>query len=1064
MSPAGAIYPVTPMATPPMVVPWVILRETVPGGSYGGLGGGGTPNWTYGNHADPNELGSGGSRTGSGGGLVRITAGEAEINGSIRADGTEGYRGTGGSGGGIRLDVGTLSGSGMITANGGGLGSAFQCGSGGRIAIFADVFDGFNYTTQAMAHGGVNSAANSGATGTLYVVGAGGAGELRIDSHGESRIQWTPLGLASDSQFRVDRMVLSGATVASMNGIPIIADSISLEEGGVLTHMAATDRTVFGLRVIAKEMMAIDATSAVDVSGRGYPTGRSKGNVYVGGAGTSSGGSYGGLGAGPLPGDIYGHADIPEAPGAGGSGSLNMAGGGFLHITTSALENNGAIRADGTGSGYYGLGAGSGGGILINTGTLSGSGTIEADGGTATYSGGGGRIAVYTWNKNSFPESQIHADGVSQATDGTVHVDAGFRYAWLGTDRTIFHDTECLNWASLGTDPLALTAKVTATCNGVVTTIGTWPAEKSAAVWDTATVSDGLYSLAVRFFNEAGVVVGSAIREIVINNALTWHTGYIEADETWEAGTVHAVDGVLTIAPGVTLTIEAGAVVKFTLDGGIVVSDGAHLNLEGEALTPTYLTSIRDDALGADDNQDGNDTVPSPGDWIGFYLVGTGSVTQTDHVTLTYMFTTHAGTISENQVWRGAQSHHVTADIVIASGVTLTIEPGAVIKFADLAGIVVQSGGTLTAEGNVAQPIIFTSEKDDVVGGDTNGDGSDTLPAAGDWRWIQVQDGGAARLNNTRMSYGGGTGGAYSYNGTLRTDTGAALTVENSLIQESFYEGVVANGGDVTLINTIITATDRAVNAAGNSTFSIVNCTIDDNRIGIWEHGGSISLINTIVSNSSETGVIEVFSTPISLSHCNVWSASGTNYANMADPTGTNGNISADPLFKDRVQGNYRFTYVSPCIDAADGGQAPVTDSAGAPRYDDPRSDNSGIRTGDGAYADMGAFEFVETAESNIDIVVNWIRGPSQVTAGEDVTVSWMITNIGSETAVGPWHDLVQLSPAETYRDVAALEAGSSLNSGNIGPGRSHTYSATVTVPGGTEGTWYWQVRAKRRR
>ena len=60
---------------------------------------------------------------------------------------------------------------------------------------------------------------------------------------------------------------------------------------------------------------------------------------------------------------------------------------------------------------------------------------------------------------------------------------------------------------------------------------------------------------------------------------------------------------------------------------------------------------------------------------------------------------------------------------------------------------------------------------------------------------------------------------------------------------------MVANGGDVTLRNSIITATDRAVNAAGTSTFSIVNCTIDDNRIGIWDHGGTIELINTIISN-----------------------------------------------------------------------------------------------------------------------------------------------------------------------------------------------------------------------
>ena len=171
------------------------------GGSYGGLGGGGTPNWTYGDFTNPNELGSGGSRTGSGGGLVRITAAAAEINGSIKADGTTGYRSTAGSGGGIRLDVGTLSGSGMITADGGYEIWTFQGGGGGRIAIYADTFDGFDYATQVTAHGGSRSdnADESGATGTVYIVAAGGSGELRIDSHGEFAGRWTPLGQATDT-------------------------------------------------------------------------------------------------------------------------------------------------------------------------------------------------------------------------------------------------------------------------------------------------------------------------------------------------------------------------------------------------------------------------------------------------------------------------------------------------------------------------------------------------------------------------------------------------------------------------------------------------------------------------------------------------------------------------------------------------------------------------------------------------------------------------------------------------------------------------------------------------
>ena len=1032
-------------------------------GSYGGLGGGETTNWTYGDFTNPNKLGSGGSRTGNGGGLVRITAGTAEINGSIHANGYPGYRSTAGSGGGIRLDVGTLSGSGTITADGGTQGLTFQGGGGGRIAVYAETFDGFDYETQVTAYGGSSNAGDSyrGGAGTVYIAVAGEDGELRIDNNGVANGQWTPLGISSDTRFDVAHLVISGATAAAMNGIPIIVDDIALENSGALTHMAATDRMVYGLHVIAKERFSIDDTSSVDVYGRGYLPGRSKGNVYFGGADSSSGGSYGGLGAGTSPGDIYGSETMPDEPGAGGSITNGSAGGGFVHIIADALDINGAVRANGETHYSYGVGAGSGGAVVISAGTLSGSGTIEADGGYATYGGGGGRIAVYTWASNGFSDAQMHASGSNQGDNGTVHVSADAQYAWLGADRTVLHDTEYLKWTVLGANPLALTARVTATCNGTTATVGTWPAEKINANWDTTAMADGLYTLTVRFMDASGTVVGSAARQITVNNALTWHSGYVDSDETWEAGTVHAVDGILTLAEGVTLTVEAGAIVKFTIDGGIVVSDSATLNLEGEALSPTYLTAICDDAVGADDNYDGDNTVPTPGDWIGFYVMGTGTVTQNDYVAITYTFTTHSGAISGNEVWRGAQTHYVTADVTVGSGVTLTIEPGAVVKFADLTGLVVASGGVLTAYGNTARPVILTSEKDDSAGGDTNGDGSDTTPAAGNWKWIRVQDGGIAQLDHARLTYGGGTAGVYDYNGALRTDTGAVLTVSNSRIEESFYEGVVANGGTVTLTSTIITATDRAVNAAGDSTITLVNCTLDDNRIGIWEHGGALDLFNTIVSNSSETGVIQVFNAvPIDLSFCNVWSATGTNYENMADPTGTSGNISVDPAYEDKAQKNYRLGYASPCIDAADTPAAPETDYAGAPRYDDPRTANTGVADGSGAYGDMGAYEFVETAESNVDLVVNWVRGPADAEAGTDVTVSWQITNTGSEPAVGPWHDQLRLVAGEARRGVVSLDAGSVLNSRDLGPGQSGTCSGTVTVPGGTEGTWYWQVKA----
>jgi large repetitive protein len=76
------------------------------GGSYGGLGAAnnGTPNAVYGDYANPNDWGSGASGGGSGGGLVRITAGVLRLDGNLLAQGGEGdprYYDGSGSGGGI---------------------------------------------------------------------------------------------------------------------------------------------------------------------------------------------------------------------------------------------------------------------------------------------------------------------------------------------------------------------------------------------------------------------------------------------------------------------------------------------------------------------------------------------------------------------------------------------------------------------------------------------------------------------------------------------------------------------------------------------------------------------------------------------------------------------------------------------------------------------------------------------------------------------------------------------------------------------------------------------------
>jgi hypothetical protein len=508
------------------------------------------------------------------------------------------------------------------------------------------------------------------------------------------------------------------------------------------------------------------------------------------------------------------------------------------------------------------------------------------------------------------------------------------------------------------------------------------------------------------------------------------------------------------------LTIAPEAVVKFAKGLQITVETGGVLDALGSADLPIVFTSLADDAAGGDTNLDGSASRPAPGDWAGLVATG-GQINLNESVSVRYSVVTHSFALAGNETWLGTSVHYVTRDVTVPDGATLIIQPGAVVKFDWGVSINVEAGGSLVAQGSVAMPITFTSLEDDSVGGDTNGNGNATSPAAGDWNRIYV-NGGQATFDHVEIRYGAAEDQGQS--GLVHTSGSAMVTIANSRLSEAFSNGVLAQGGSTTITNTIVTAADRGINSQSNSQVHVTNCTFDDNRVGMLVHGGTLDVANTIVSNSHAIGIQYADGTLNSVRYADVWAPTGSgsvNYSGTVDPTDTNGNISADPKYKDATRDDFRLNYRSPAIDAADGTAAPATDSMGAPRYNDPRTTTkTGVPDGNGNYPDMGAHEFVEGAESDVDLTVTSVSGSAAVVAGDMATLRWTVANVGTGTAVGPWRDSIYLVRDPGPNQVEIFAGDVVVGQGvTLGPGQSYVASGQVRVPGSTVGNHYWEVQ-----
>ena len=206
-----------------------------------------------------------------------------------------------------------------------------------------------------------------------------------------------------------------------------------------------------------------------------------------------------------------------------------------------------------------------------------------------------------------------------------------------------------------------------------------------------------------------------------------------------------------------------------------------------------------------------------------------------------------SGSIDTDTTWTEAGSPYIIiGQTTVVAGRTLTISAGVVVKSS---GQGLRIDGRLIADGTAAQPIVFTSIKDDSFGGDTNGDGGATRPARGDWSNLWFS---STSVNNVldyvMIRYGGGSG-----SNSLVVET-SSLALSNSTVEESGNDGI-SFGASPTITGSVI----RNNNTHGIKVFSSSNAAITNNTIsgngtdGIWAGDSSTATItgNTITGNSS---------------------------------------------------------------------------------------------------------------------------------------------------------------------------------------------------------------------
>ncbi|MAT45270.1 MAG: hypothetical protein CL609_23320, partial [Anaerolineaceae bacterium] len=152
----------------------------------------------------------------------------------------------------------------------------------------------------------------------------------------------------------------------------------------------------------------------------------------------------------------------------------------------------------------------------------------------------------------------------------------------------------------------------------------------TASVINMASISDdGTHGMDPQTENNTGTFTS------LFSSGPTEFCGTISENTTWSANqSPYVLTCDVTINAGVTLTIEAGTIIKPNSTSRKLNVNGT-LQAVGTERLPITFTSYKDDSVGGDTNGDADVTSPTRGDWSTIYVGDTGQVNM-NYVALRY--------------------------------------------------------------------------------------------------------------------------------------------------------------------------------------------------------------------------------------------------------------------------------------------------------------------------------------------------------------------------------------------------------------------------------------------